>query len=185
MVPKMTRLPLLVAMFALAALAAPLAPAPWIGPVAAVAAEKVTEPESVIRAIYAQYSKDGFPEDPEKKNFSPSLWAAWDEVQQAADAANEVGVDFDVFIDAQDTDQVTNLTSKFTPDGADKGTVDVTFTAFDTQTSVSYAMVKTPDGWKIDNISWGSDRDDLRKTLAEIRADQKSGGTDDGGGEAQ
>jgi hypothetical protein len=149
-------------------------------PFAALAADKVSEPEAVIRAIYAQYSKDGWPEDAEKKNFSPDLWAKWDEVQQAADAANEVGVDFDVFLDAQDTDVVSNLTTQFTPGGADKGRVDATFTAFDTQTTVTYDMVKTADGWKIDNISWGPDRDDLRKTLAQIREDQKNGG---GGGD--
>ncbi len=178
----MSRILFLLPFMLVAALAAPAPLHFLIGPSAAVAAEKVTEPENVIRAIYAQYSKDGFPEDPEKKNFSPSLWAQWDEVQQAADAANDVGVDFDVFIDAQDTDQITNLTTKFTPDGADKGTVEASFTAFDTQTTVTYAMVKTADGWKIDNISWGSDRDDLRKTLAQIRADQKSGSS--GGGDS-
>jgi hypothetical protein len=158
-------------------------------PFAALAADKVSEPEAVIRAIYAQYSRDGWPENAEKKNFSPDLWAKWDEVQQAADAANEVGVDFDVFLDAQDTDTVTNLSTRFTPAGADKGRVDATFTAFDAQTTVSYDMVKTADGWKIDNISWGPDRDDLRKTLAQIRDDQKNGtggddGDDDGGDDA-
>ncbi|MBN9009919.1 MAG: DUF3828 domain-containing protein [Rhizobiales bacterium] len=165
----------------LAALALPFAPLPVMAPPVA-AAEKASDAETVIRAIYAQYSKDGWPEDAEKKNFSPSLFAKWDEVQQAADAANEVGVDFDVFLDAQDTDTVTDLTTRFTPDGADKGKVEATFTAFDSQTTVTYDMVKT-DGWKIDNISWGPDRDDLRKTLAAIREDQKSGGSGGSGGD--
>lgn len=164
----------------LAILALPFTTAAFMSPSAA-AAEKAGDAETVIRGIYAQYSKDGWPEDAEKKTFSPSLLAKWDEVQQAADAANEVGVDFDVFLDAQDTDTVTNLSTKFTPDGADKGKVEATFTAFDTQTTVTYNMVRTADGWKIDNISWGPDRDDLRKTLEAIREDQKSGGGGSGG----
>jgi hypothetical protein len=164
----------------LIALALPFA-APHFVSLPAAAAEKVSDAEAVIRAIYAQYSKDGRPENAEKQNFSPDLWAKWDEVQQAADAANEVGVDFDVFLDAQDTDTVTDLTTKFTPAGPDKGRVDATFNAFDAQTTVSYDMVKTADGWKIDNISWGPDRDDLRQTLAQIRDDQKNGGGGDDG----
>ena len=102
----------------LAILALPFTTAAFMSTPAA-AAEKAGDAETVIRGIYAQYSKDGWPEDAEKKTFSPSLLAKWDEVQQAADAANEVGVDFDVFLDAQDTDTVTNLSTKFTPDGAD------------------------------------------------------------------
>jgi hypothetical protein len=149
-------------------------------PFASLAADKTSDAEAVIRAIYAQYSKDGWPEDAEKKNFSPDLWAKWDEVQQAADANNEVGVDFDVFLNAQDTDTVTNLTTRFTPEAADRGKVEATFTAFDAQTTVTYEMVKTADGWKIDNISWDPDEDDLRKTLAAIREQQKNGGGDGG-----
>jgi len=167
----------------LAILALPFTTAGFLS-VPAAAAEKTGDAETVIRGIYAQYSKDGWPEDAEKKTFSPSLFAKWDEVQQAADAANEVGVDFDVFLDAQDTDTVTNLTTKWMADGADKGKVEATFTAFDTQTTVTYDMIRTADGWKIDNISWGPDRDDLRKTLEAIREDQKNGGGGNGGGDA-
>ena len=165
----------------LAILALPFTTAAFMSTPAA-AAEKAGDAETVIRGIYAQYSKDGWPEDAEKKNFSPDLWAKWDEVQQAADANNEVGVDFDVFLNAQDTDTVTNLTTTFTPEGADKGKVDATFTAFDAQTNVSYEMVKTAEGWKIDNISWDPNEDDLRKTLAAIREQQKSGGGGGGDG---
>ncbi|HZP21084.1 MAG TPA: hypothetical protein VFB16_12855 [Bauldia sp.] len=139
---------------------------------AATAPKKVSEPEAVILGIYSQYSPDKWPTDAEQTTFSPDLWAKWKEVQDAADAADDVGVDFDVFLDAQDTDTVTDISTKFTPDGADKGTVEITFTAFGEKRTIDYAMVKTDKGWKIDNIDWGNDEGNLRETLAAIRKDQ-------------
>ena len=67
-------------------------------------------------------------------------------MQSSANAANDVGVDFDVFLDAQDIDVVSNVTTTFTPDGDGKGTVDITFTAFGKPKTVHYAMVKTGQG---------------------------------------
>ena len=66
-------------------------------------------------------------------------------------------------------DTVTDVSTKFTPEGNDKGTVDVKFTAFGKQTAMTYAMVKTARGWKIDNISWGAKRGDLRTLLAHLK----------------
>jgi hypothetical protein len=167
----MNRLILSLAAALAATLAAPLLPVP--GASTGLAAARISEPEAVIRAIYEQYSREDTPSDAEARNFSPALLKAWNDVEDAADAANEVGVDFDVFLDAEDTDVVTNIATTFTPRGADKGIVDIKFTAFDAEDEIKYAMVKTSEGWKIDNIDWGPDRDDLRKTLALIRADQQ------------
>ena len=144
---------------------------------AAGAAEKFSEPETLIRGIYAQYSSDHWPADPEKETFSPDLWKLWKEVSDAAEKADDVGVDFDVFLDAQDTDTVTKVSTKFTPAGTDKGTVAITFTAFDAESHIDFAMVKTAKGWKIDNITWKRAEDqggtsDLRTELAAIKKDQ-------------
>jgi hypothetical protein len=141
------------------------------------AAEKISEPEALIRGIYAEYSSDHWPTNPEKETFSPDLWKQWKEVADAAEKADDVGVDFDVFLDAQDTDTVTNVSTKFTPAGVDKGSVAITFTAFATESHIDFAMIKTAKGWKIDNITWQRADDqggasDLRAELAQIKKDQ-------------
>ena len=136
----------------------------------AIAAE--SEPEAVIRTIYERYSPEDAPSGLEERTFSPSLLKAWNEVEETADAAGEVGVDWDVFIDAQDLDAVTDVATKFTAASPDKGTVSVTFTVFGESKTMDYAMVETTEGWKIDNISWGPDREDLRATLTTIRDSQ-------------
>ena len=163
------------------ALALPLPAATGFGPAAAVAKAKAKtrlakakDPETVIRTIYSQYSREAGPAEAEQQNFSPDLLKLWYEVQGAASTADQVGVDFDVFLDAQELDAVSNVATKFTPDGSDKGMVDATFTAFGTPKSVHYAMVKTGRGWKIDNISWGADREDLRQTLVAIKGGKKA-----------
>lgn len=162
------------------ALAVPLPAATGLGPAAATAKNRAKpkivaakDPETVIRSIYSQYSKEAGPAEAEQQTFSPELLQLWYDVQSSAGAVNDVGVDFDVFLDGQELDAVTDLSTKFAPNGGDKGTLDVTFTAFGKPRTVHYAMVKTGQGWKIDNISWGSDRQDLRQTLAALKAGQK------------
>lgn len=163
------------------AVAAPLPAASGLGPTSAMAKAKARtrvttarDPEAVIRRIYSQYTKEAGPAEAEQQTFSPDLLKLWYDVQSSANAANDVGVDFDVFLDAQDIDVVSNVTTTFTPDGDSKGTVDITFTAFGKPKTVHYAMVKTGQGWKIDNISWGADRDDLRRTLAALKGGEKA-----------
>ena len=145
-----------------------------LGPVAAIAKTKAKpkDPESVIRAIYAQYSKDAGPAEAQQQYFSADLYQLWIDVQRGANGVDDVGVNFDVFLDAADLDAVTDVATKFTPNGGDRGTVDVTFTASGKATAVSYPMIKTARGWKIDNIVWGGKRGDLRATLAAIKKKQ-------------
>jgi hypothetical protein len=149
-----------------------IAVAAFAGTASAATKKTVNDAEAVILGIYSQYTVDQWPSDAEEASFSPDLWKQWKEVQDAADAAGDVGVDFDVFIDAQDTDEVTGMSTKFTANGGDKGTVAITFTAFGETRTVTYAMVVTPKGWKIDNINWGPDREDLRQLLVGLRKDQ-------------
>jgi hypothetical protein len=130
------------------------------------------DPESVIRAIYQQYSKEAGPAEAPHLYFSPSLYELWIDVQRGAQGFDNVGVDFDIFLDSQDLDAVTNVSTNFTADGKDKGTLDVTFTAFRKQKAVQYAMIRGGGGWRIDNISWGEGRPDLRQLLAKIKAKQ-------------
>jgi hypothetical protein len=132
---------------------------------------KMKDPETVIRTIYSQYSKEAGPAEAEQQNFSADLYKLYIEAQQGGDQADDVGIDFDVFLDAQDLDAITDVTTKFTAAGDDKGTVVAKFTAFGKKKAITYAMVKTPKGWKIDNISWGAGRADLRTMLAELKAE--------------
>ena len=133
---------------------------------------KMKDPETVIRTIYTQYSKEAGPAEAEQSNFSADLYKLWIEAQQGGDQADDVGIDFDVFLDAQDLDAITDVTTKFTADGGDKGTVVAKFTAFGKKkNAITYAMVKTSKGWKIDNISWGPGREDLRAMLTELKAE--------------
>ena len=104
------------------ALALPLPAATGFGPAAAVAKAKAKtrlakakDPETVIRTIYSQYSREAGPAEAEQQNFSPDLLKLWYEVQGAASTADQIGVDFDVFLDAQELDAVSNVATKFTP----------------------------------------------------------------------
>ena len=142
------------------------------------------DPETVIRTIYTQYSKEAGPAEAEQSELlARSATSSGIEAQQARQGqADDVGIDFDVFLDAQDLDAITDVTTKFTADGDDKGTVEAKFTAFGTKKTIAYAMVKTPKGWKIDNISWGTDREDLRAMLTELKAEHTEIGNSPGAG---
>jgi len=155
-------------------LAAALLAMPALPHVTAAATAGMSEPEALVRGIYDQYSADGNPSDPYDDDFSPQLLKLWEAVEDGAGDDDQNGIDFDVFLDAQDTDTVTNLATALHPAGADKAMVDVTFSAFGEKKSLRYAMVKTADGWKIDNISWGAGRPDLRATLDDLLKKQQS-----------
>jgi hypothetical protein len=168
----MNRLRLCASLTIALAFALPALPALDMTPALAKASKvKMKDPETVIRTIYSQYSKEAGPAEAEQQNFSADLYKLYIEAQQGGDQADDVGIDFDVFLDAQDLDAITDVTTKFTADGDDKGTVAAKFTAFGKKKAITYAMVKTPKGWKIDNISWAAGRDDLRTMLTQLKAE--------------
>ena len=138
----------------------------------AVAVAAQSEPEAIVRAIYEQYGPDSSPDHPFDRYFSRGLLKAYDEVVEGAQGDFEYDIDFDVFLDAQDQDTVTNIKTSLTPDGADKATVDVTFTAFGEDKAMTYSFLNTPEGWKIDNMGWGPDRWDLRTLLDDLKQQQ-------------
>jgi hypothetical protein len=151
----------------------PLAPTSiGIGATRVLAAD--AEPETIIRGIYEAYGPDSYPDNAYDKYFSPTLLKLWDEVQAGAADSIEYAVDFDIFIDAQDFDKVTDISTSLKEDGPDKATVDVSFTSFGDQHSIRYFMEKTAAGWKIDNLDWGPDRPNLREMLEELKKGQAS-----------
>jgi hypothetical protein len=131
------------------------------------------DPETVVRNIYKQYDKSAGPAEAQQQNFTEDLYKLWIEVQASTSGFDDVGVDFDVFLDAQGLDEVKDLATAFAPDGDGKGTVAAKFSCLGKRKTITYAMVKTGRGWKIDNISYGPKRKDLRTLLASLK---KNGG---------
>jgi hypothetical protein len=137
------------------------------------ARQSALDPETVIRNIYKQYDKLAGPAEAQQQNFTEDLYKLWIDVQAATSGFDDVGVDFDVFLDAKRLDEVKDLVTRFTPSGSDRGTVSAKFSCLGKQKTLTYAMVKTSRGWKIDNISFGPKRKDLRALLATLK---KNGG---------
>jgi hypothetical protein len=164
---------------ALALAFASLASLPLVAATAPVAAksqkvrQSALDPESVIRNIYKQYDKLAGPAEAQQQNFTEDLYKLWIDVQAATSGFDDVGVDFDVFLDAKRLDEVKDLATRFTASGSDKGTVSAKFSCLGKEKTLTYAMVKTSRGWKIDDISYGPKRKDLRTLLASLK---KSGG---------
>ncbi|MBN8994149.1 MAG: DUF3828 domain-containing protein [Rhizobiales bacterium] len=132
-----------------------------------------SDPETVVQNIYKQYDKSAGPAEAQQQNFTDDLYKLWIDVQASTSGFDDVGVDFDVFIDAQGLDEVKGLATKFAPDGDGKGTLVAKFACLGKQKTITYTMVKTGRGWKIDNISYGPKRKDLRTLLASLK---KNGG---------
>ena len=129
-------------------------------------------PEAVIRSIYDQYGPDSWPDDPYTATFSTELLKLWTEVDEGAKDDEEYAVDFDVFINAQDVDTVTNLTFQAHDETDSSVVIDASFEVFGEQQMVTYTMIKTTAGWKIDDISW-SPESGLKSMLAELKQSQR------------
>jgi len=128
------------------------------------------------QAIYAAYGPEGRTADLEDKYFSPDLLTLYDNVAKGAGDNVELAVDFDVSLNAQDIDQVTNLQTTVQAASDARQVIDVTFTAFGQETIMRYVFVAGADGWKIDDISWGEEGAALRPMLEELLRAQKDAG---------
>jgi len=131
-----------------------------------------TPPEAIIRSIYVQYGPDSWPDDPYTATFSTELLKLWTEVDEGAKDDEEYAVDFDVFINAQDVDTVSNLTFQAHDETDSSVVIDASFEVFGEQQMVTYTMIKTTAGWKIDDISW-SPESGLKSMLAELKQSQR------------
>jgi hypothetical protein len=131
-------------------------------------------PEAVVEAIYAQFGSpccNRF--DAVDAHFTPALKKLFLGVQDGANGDIQYMVDFDIFIDAQDEDTVTDLALKRLEESADKVSVEVTYTAFGEQKLATYDFIKTGEGWKIDDMGWGPERWKLRALLDDLREGQR------------
>lgn len=145
----------------------------WLGLSGTVPAVFAAEdsPQAILTEIYAAYGPDSEPEDVPGRFFAPDLLELYDEVV-AGTLEGEVGIDFDLFIDAQDIDTVRDLDLSVREDYPGVRVIDAWFTVFDERRVVQYAFVTTPTGWKIDNMAWRGEGGNLRTYLTRLKAEQ-------------
>jgi hypothetical protein len=131
-------------------------------------------PEAIVEAIYAQWA------DPccnyfnvIDAHFTPSLKKLYRDVEAGSQMDVEFAIDFDIFLNAQDEDTVTNVTIMPIEETADTAALKVTYTAFGEEKTGTYDFVKTAEGWKIDDMGWGEDRKQLRPMLDDLKESQR------------
>jgi hypothetical protein len=132
------------------------------------------DPAAIVTAIYAQWA------DPccnyfnvIDTHFSPSLKKLYRDVEEGAGMDIEFAIDFDIFLNAQDEDTVTSVVITPIEETAETAALKVTYTAFGQQQSGTYEFVKTPEGWKIDDMGWGDERKQLRPMLDDLKQSQR------------
>ena len=148
-----------------------------------LAAAQSQDPLSIVREIYLQYAEDGELFDVPEKYFSEDLLALWREVETGDDEGDvEDALGFAVFKDTREDEliEIDNVRLQLLA----KKYVIASYVVLDesadsiaaTKKYFQYNFEDTPEGWKIDNIDWGPDRQTLREYLVEIKALQAMGG---------
>lgn len=169
---------LLAAAFCLAISAASppaLSPAGAAGSVATAAAAEADDPEAIVRAIYGQWADPCCTYfDVIGTHFSPKLAALYNAVQDGAGDDIEYAIDFDIFLDAQDEDTVSGVTTSYVEKSDDRAVVAVSYAAFGETHDATYSFIRTKAGWKIDDMGWGPDRMGLRAMLDDLKEQQRT-----------
>ena len=115
------------------------------------------DPEALVRAVYATYSRPGAPGLPAdqpglSRYMEPDLAKAWSLNARRIDAGdlNDV-VDWDPFVNGQD-DKLTNLeVVRVSPKGA-RADVSVRFRNFGSLQRITYEVIRSADGWRIFDV---------------------------------
>jgi len=122
----------------------------------ASAATRIDDPAKFITQMYDNLKKHHdfrFPEDIYSARLT-ALFAA-DRKETGAKPPELGRLDFNFWVDAQDTDDampgVVKITSEDVPHAPDRKIVDVTFTNFDPKENLFY-FEKTGSGWKLDDV---------------------------------
>jgi hypothetical protein len=147
------------------------------------AAAQSDDPLSIVREIYLQYGTDGEVFDVPEKYFSKGLLELWRDVEAGADNGDvEDELGFAVFKNSRD-DEVIEIDDVRLQLLAQKYVI-ASYVVIEEEANALAATKKyfqynfedTADGWKIDNIDWGRDRQTLKDYLTEIKALQAMGG---------
>ena len=159
----MTRSPLLsLRLLALAVVLTLLAP---------LARASDPEAKALLEGIYAAYigeESSGLwfeTKEDAAKVFTPELAALHGADLKEAEDSGEIGrLDFDPFINGQDW-AVESVVVQVQDTGADTAVGEARFNNFDAANIVRYDLVKTADGWRIDDIHWNDYEYSLRQIL--------------------
>lgn len=127
--------------------------------------------KALLDRIYAAYigeMSEGFWFESEKEAatvFTPELASLYGGNLETAGEAGDVGrLDFDPFINGQDWDvQAVDIDVQETGEGTALGVA--RFNNFDAENVVRYDLVKTDQGWRIDDIHWDDYEHSLRDLL--------------------
>jgi hypothetical protein len=146
-------------------------------PQAATVAAQDDDPLSMVREIYLQYGEGGELFDVPEKYFSPSLLQLWRDVEAGDDEGDvEAALGFPVFNNAGD-DETIEIDDVLLQMVAKKYVIASYVVLVDEKNAIAatkkyfqYNFEDTPEGWKIDNIDWGRDKQTLRQYLSEIKA---------------
>jgi hypothetical protein len=144
-----------------------------LAPAAAKQQPPASSPDSVITELYKVHRNGRGPVFSTKgrryitKYFDKRLAnLLWKEI--AGTPSGEVGnLDFDPLYNAQDTQITHFLVGKPKFEG-DKALVVVSFNNFNQKTRITFRMLSTAEGWKIENLIYG-DGSDLIKILSATR----------------
>jgi len=145
-------------------------------PQLALAASEAGDPLSIVRNIYLQYATDGEAFDVPERYFSSGLLELWRDVEGGADGDVAEALGFPVFNDdgEDETIEIDDVRLLLL---AEKYVVASYVVMVEEDKAIAatkkyfqYNFEETPDGWKIDNIDWGPDKNTLRDALKEIKA---------------
>lgn len=117
---------------------------------AAHAAAPFTDPKALIDYAYAPYFNDEFPEDP-TEIYSPTLKQLWDTMAEKSQEADVPIIDFDPLINAQDYEIKDFVIADPVVEG-DTALLVASFTNFGEPQEIHFELVRTTEGWLIDDI---------------------------------
>jgi hypothetical protein len=150
-------------------LAVAVAP-PHLGATAAEA----DDPLSIVRNIYLQYDEGGELRDVPKEYFTPGLLKLWRDVEAGGEGDVEDALGFPVF-NNEGEDESIAIDDVRLQLAAERYVIASYIVLVEegnviavTRKYFQYNFVITPDGWKIDNIDWGREKNTLREYLIEI-----------------
>jgi hypothetical protein len=128
------------------------------------------EARALLEGIYANYIGEGSQglwfesEEAAATVFTPELAALYGADIKEVEETGEIGrLDFDPFINGQDW-VVDSVDVEVQETGPETAIGEARFSNFDADSVVRYDLVKTADGWRIDDIRW----DNIEFTLREI-----------------
>jgi len=143
----------------------------------AVSAAEPDDPIAIVDAIYSQYDDGGEPIDVPAAYFSEGLLKLWRDVDAGSNNGADRAIGFEILTDADENDTINNLQARL--HSGNFVVVDFNVVIENHPEIVGdkkYLMFnfdETDDGWKIDDLDWGRQKNTLRGMLAEILELQK------------